>query len=508
MSNNLLESLKEHLSGDVVSNLASLLGESTKNTESALHTALPSLLAGLVEQSGNTQNTGKLFNLLTDGNYDGGILSNLGALSQGGEETTKLISQGASLLSSLFGDKVSGITGLIANASGIGKTGSSSILGFLTPIVLGMIGKHLKIENISSAAGLAEFLSSQKGYLQNFIPAGLSGLLPGIGESSSVAATTVGSTVDQAKSSFDTGDVGDYLKDKVESVSDVLDNFGDKIEDVAEDAYSTVKHMAEDIGETASHIGSSMAHEGEEFAQSAHNAVEALEESSEGSNKFLPWLLIAAALALVWGLLKSCSTPEQAPEATAPVTTAPTMPAPEPAVPPPTEPPAPAPAEPPKVEAPATEPASDAYEKTLSTGYAIKSVKDGFESKLVGYIEGNEAINKDLWFTMDGIQFDTNKATIRAESAAQIEHIAEVLKAYPKVEIKIGGYTDNTGKANANKKLSNNRAIAVKKAIVGKGIQADRMDAEGYGSDHPVGSNDTEEGRQQNRRIDVRITEK
>ena len=109
---------------------------------------------------------------------------------------------------------------------------------------------------------------------------------------------------------------------------------------------------------------------------------------------------------------------------------------------------------------------------------------------------------------MDGIQFDTNKATIRAESNAQIEHIAEVLKAYPTVKIKIGGYTDNTGKANANKKLSNNRAIAVKKAIVKLGIKADRMDAEGYGSEHPVASNDAEEGRQQNRRIDVRVTEK
>jgi K(+)-stimulated pyrophosphate-energized sodium pump len=151
---------------------------------------------------------------------------------------------------------------------------------------------------------------------------------------------------------------------------------------------------------------------------------------------------------------------------------------------------------------------SDFYEKTLSTGYAIKAAKDGLESKLVSFIEGSEAISKDLWFNMNGITFDTNKASIKKESDEQINHIAEVLKAFPKVNIKIGGYTDNTGKANANKKLSNSRAIAVKKAIVAKGVKADRMDAEGYGSDHPVASNDTEEGRQQNRRIDVRVTEK
>ncbi|MBM4208822.1 MAG: OmpA family protein [Gammaproteobacteria bacterium] len=109
---------------------------------------------------------------------------------------------------------------------------------------------------------------------------------------------------------------------------------------------------------------------------------------------------------------------------------------------------------------------------------------------------------------MDGIQFDTNKATIRKESGEQIEHIAEVLKAFPKVKIKIGGYTDNTGKAAANKKLSANRANAVKKAVLAKDIKADRIEAEGYGSDHPVASNDTPEGRQQNRRIDVRVLEK
>ncbi|MSS76458.1 MAG: OmpA family protein [Methyloglobulus sp.] len=127
---------------------------------------------------------------------------------------------------------------------------------------------------------------------------------------------------------------------------------------------------------------------------------------------------------------------------------------------------------------------------------------------MVSFIEGSEAISKDLWFNMNGITFDTNKASIKKESNEQINHIAEVLKAFPKVNIKIGGYTANTGKANANKKLSNSRAIAVKKAIVAKGVKTDRMDAEGYGSDHPVASNDTEEGRQQNRRIDVRVTER
>ncbi len=491
MSSNLLETLKEHLSGDVVSNLATLLGESPENTDSALNTTLVTLLAALADQSGNTQSVEKLFSLISEGGHDGGVLSNLGALSLGSEETTKLLSQGANLLSSLFGDKVSGITELIASTEGIRKIASSSLLEFVLPIVLGLVGKTLKIQNIDTPSGLADLLGSQKDFLTGLIPAGFSSFLSGnsFAKAPSEAVATA---------------------EKAETLGDV----GQKIEDVAEVALSKPKELAEGLGESASEIGSHIAHEGKEFS---HNAMETIEEGAGEGKKFLPWILIAAALALMWGLLKSCSVPpETSTDATAPTTTEPAvaapkpMPAPTTTAPPSTEPAAEAPAEPPKTEppAPTVEQKSDSFEKTLSTGYAIKAAKDGFISKLIGFIEGNEAINKGLWFTMDGIQFDSNKAIIKAESEEQISHIAEVLKAYPKVKIKIGGYTDNTGNDSVNKKLSTDRAQAVEKAIVNKDIKTDRIDAEGYGSDHPVASNDTPEGRQQNRRIDVQVTEK
>jgi OmpA-OmpF porin, OOP family len=502
MSNNLLELLKAHLSGDVVSNIAALIGESPKNTESALHTAIPCLLAGLVDKSTDASSIGKLFSLLTDGNHDGGVLSNLGALSQGGEETTKLLSEGANLLSSFFGDKAAGMTDLVANASGISKSSSNSLLGFIMPVLMGLIGRNLNIEGTQYATGLAGLLSSQSGFLKNLIPAGLSRLLAGETVSATTANTApVMSDFDKAANTLDSG----YATPKTESLTNTFDDIGDKIEDVAEETFASAKHVVADVSESASQFGSHIVEESKEFA---HSATEAFEEGTSGGKKILPWILLAAALALAWGLLKSCSVPATDPVATAPEVTAPVatpQPAPVVATPAPTPPPTP-------IEAPVVEKAADAisdfYEKTLSTGYAIKAAKDGLESKLVSFIEGSEAISKDLWFNMNGITFDTNKASIKKESDEQINHIAEVLKAFPKVNIKIGGYTDNTGKANANKKLSNSRAIAVKKAIVAKGVKADRMDAEGYGSDHPVASNDTEEGRQQNRRIDVRVTEK
>jgi K(+)-stimulated pyrophosphate-energized sodium pump len=83
-----------------------------------------------------------------------------------------------------------------------------------------------------------------------------------------------------------------------------------------------------------------------------------------------------------------------------------------------------------------------------------------------------------------------------------------VLKAYPGVSVKIGGYTDNIGDAASNQRLSQQRAESVQQALVGKGIDAGRLSAEGYGARHPVGDNATEEGRAQNRRIALRVTKK
>ena len=498
MSINLLELLKEHLSGDVVSNVAALIGESPDHTGNALNAALPSLLAGLVNKASDSSNIGGLFDLLVKGTHDGGILSNLGALSRGGEETTSLISEGGSLLASLFGDKTASIADFVADASGINKDASSSLLSFATPVVLGLIGKQLKISHTDDATGLANLLSSQSGFLGNLIPAGLSTILSGS------AASAVSETIEQVSQTAEAHDTSSVISSIKETFIDIEDD----VEDVVGETIASAKQVVEEVSQMGSHII-------EETKEYAHNAAEAIEETTEKGSKFLPWLLIAAALALAWGLLKSCSTPETPPADTAVSTPAPAVtppPAEPPAEPvataPSTPEPAPAPTEPEPAKVESTAPSSDVYEKTLASGYAIKASKDGLASKLISFIEGTDAISDDLWFTMDGITFDTSKATIKTESESQINDIAEILKAFPKVKIKIGGYTDNTGKAGANKTLSENRAKAVKDAIVKKGIEAGRMDAEGYGSEHPVASNDTDEGRQQNRRIDVRVTEK
>jgi outer membrane protein OmpA-like peptidoglycan-associated protein len=87
-------------------------------------------------------------------------------------------------------------------------------------------------------------------------------------------------------------------------------------------------------------------------------------------------------------------------------------------------------------------------------------------------------------------------------------NIAEILKAYPAVHVKIGGYTDNVGDEAHNLILSSDRASTTMQQTRRLGIDKSRLTSEGYGKDHPVADNSTEEGRQRNRRIDLRVTKK
>ena len=99
-------------------------------------------------------------------------------------------------------------------------------------------------------------------------------------------------------------------------------------------------------------------------------------------------------------------------------------------------------------------------------------------------------------------------ATLTPDSEEQLRFVAQILKAYPNVRARIGGYTDNSGDASANVKLSQARAETVMKELVGQGIAANRLDARGYGAEHPVADNSTEEGRARNRRISLLVTAK
>jgi K(+)-stimulated pyrophosphate-energized sodium pump len=152
----------------------------------------------------------------------------------------------------------------------------------------------------------------------------------------------------------------------------------------------------------------------------------------------------------------------------------------------------------------------DASELKMKDGYVINVGANAAERKLVSFItDESKQVDKETWFTLDRLTFETGSAKLKASSMEQVKNIAGILKTYPNLKLKIGGYTDNSGDAAANLKLSKERADAAKAAIVTEGVDGRRMDAEGYGDQHPVcPENNTPECKAVNRRIDVRVTGK
>jgi len=151
----------------------------------------------------------------------------------------------------------------------------------------------------------------------------------------------------------------------------------------------------------------------------------------------------------------------------------------------------------------------DFFSRKLANGFELNIPEFGIESKFIDFVEGSNAINKDTWFNFDRLTFQTGSANVdMGKSKEQIDNIVNIMKAYPNVNVKIGGYTDNTGNEASNLRLSQARADNVKAAIVAAGVASARIETEGYGIAHPVATNDTEEGRAQNRRIALSVTAK
>jgi outer membrane protein OmpA-like peptidoglycan-associated protein len=101
--------------------------------------------------------------------------------------------------------------------------------------------------------------------------------------------------------------------------------------------------------------------------------------------------------------------------------------------------------------------------------------------------------------------FDVDKFELKEKSFTELGKIIQFLKENPKARLEISGHTDNTGSAPYNRQLSEKRAKSVFQYLVDNGVSPQRLSPKGYGPDSPVATNDTEEGRMLNRRIEFKI---
>ncbi len=167
-----------------------------------------------------------------------------------------------------------------------------------------------------------------------------------------------------------------------------------------------------------------------------------------------------------------------------------------------------------------SEPSKGEYKIVLPYGqiYSFLASKDGFYSiseniDLTNLSEYKE-IEKNLYLTpietgsifrLNNVFFDYNKSTLRNESFPELNRLVKFLTENPQVNIEISGHTDNQGGEEYNIKLSKDRAGSVFEYLSGKGINKSRLVYQGYGKNKPIADNSTEEGRQLNRRVEVKI---
>lgn len=462
MTANLLDLAKGYLTNEVVGKAASMLGEDQSTTQSAFNHILPALMGTMAGKADSKSGASDLFGMVTRPEFGGGLLNNLGDLFSNSETTNNTLNLGGTLLNSLLGNKTNGLIDMVSSAAGMKSNSTSSLMKLALPILLSVVGKKVKSEGLG-LDGFMNLLQGQKEYVKQAAPAGFMDKIAG-----TLGLAGLGS-----------------------SVSKAVDNTGDRVKRTADRVERKVEHST----------------------TGGNN------NGGGGFGRFLPWLLIIGALLLAWWLFRTCQDDvKKGVDATVDKTgqvydstknavqdganniysffdgKKPTGYYDE-----------------------ATNryvyEVGDLIELDLPNGEKVSVAENGGEHTLYRLINSNRfKVFEDSsrgWFTLDGVNFVTGSADLDGESNTKLENIAAILKAYPDVNIKLGGYTDNVGGQDVNQPLSQSRAEAAMAKIVSSGIAAERLGAEGFGQEHPIcPANDTDACKAQNRRVDARVTAK
>ncbi|SIN88379.1 OmpA family protein [Chitinophaga niabensis] len=147
----------------------------------------------------------------------------------------------------------------------------------------------------------------------------------------------------------------------------------------------------------------------------------------------------------------------------------------------------------------------------LPDGVELDAYKGGIEDQLVSFLKDPSTQGgKDKWFDFDNLNFKTGSAELTEDSKVQVQNLVAILNAFPKLKIKIGGYTDARGDSSLNRKLSQERADAVHSALQAHHVKpVQLLGAEGYGSQFAKAAADApDEERVKDRRISVGVREK
>jgi OOP family OmpA-OmpF porin len=163
----------------------------------------------------------------------------------------------------------------------------------------------------------------------------------------------------------------------------------------------------------------------------------------------------------------------------------------------------PAPPPPPPPPAPPPKPVNPDLD-----GDGVPNERDKCPNTRPGAVVDLDGCEVEAVIELKGVHFDFDKATLRPDAIAILNEAAALLSTHERVVVEVAGHTDSVGSDQYNQGLSERRANSVRDYLVSKGITASRMTARGYGEARPVTSNDTKDGRQENRRVELVIMDR
>lgn len=144
---------------------------------------------------------------------------------------------------------------------------------------------------------------------------------------------------------------------------------------------------------------------------------------------------------------------------------------------------------------------------TLPDGKQLNVPECGVEKRLIDYLNNSSEPANAVTFVFDRVSFDPDSATLRPASGEQLSNVAAIMQAYPTAKIRLGGYSDNTGDASANQRLSEARADGVMSELTRRGVDPSRLNAQESGAANAVAGNATLQG-QPTGRVSIRVAEK
>lgn len=447
---NLLQELNEKTAGSLAKHGANFLGEEITETNTAVSGTYSTLIAALVQKCSEDGGSKKIFKMVEKSDPD--ILESVDRIFTRSPQTVNgLVNVGTRDIPNYVGSKHREASNLIANESGIKKDASAKLMRLSSPFLMSVLGKHVADGNLDEA-GLANLIKGQKGHVESMMPTDM-------------------------KDALQLSSFGWVKKEKAVVAKKVKKKKKPKVEKEMENKMKNDERKAANAEKKA------------KAKAAAPVAPVHVEEEGSGIMGLFKWLVpILLVGGLIWFLLTrfACGgveTPNIKAAATGAMekTT--------------------------NVVAAAKDKTMNAFgavnDAALKALDGIKFAAGSAGSQMMAFIKGGGKGEGKFRFT--NLNFASGSATIAGNSGVEVDNLASILKAYPDLKVAIEGYTDSQGNPDSNKALSQRRADAVQAQLVAQGIDAGRITTMGFGAANPVATNDTPEGRAENRRIEVVI---